>query len=170
MWTVGLDEILREFYAPKFDPKGQWSSALVVFMPNIGRTPHLEVLASWGAGYNYADDCDGNSLRESWAQVLQDDGFTEGLYVIEASWTGSSEDTDFEIMEIRPLNQEEKDCVSDNSDFSSVEKLWRLPWSHVPCIHCGKGYAEHVESRALCPVQKPPEEMTLLQTSTFVKK
>lgn len=164
MWKDELDKIFEETYAPKYDPKGQVSLALVVFMPNNFGS-HLEVLASWGAGYDYADDCDGNSLRESWAQTLLENGFMDGLYVIEAAWNGGGEDSDFEVLEIRSLNQEEKNCISNHSEFHSVEGLWSLLWSLVPCAHCGEGYVAHRDRRAsqFSALRCDPEKLPVLE-------
>lgn len=135
-------------FTPSYD--GGPSLALVIFVR--GSSPdrsHVEVLTSMGHGmYCAQDNCD---LNASWAaQELYEDDCQDGLYVLECRWHGSGEDQEFLVDVVRPLNDEERECVRANRSTAAIVHAWLPAWAEVPCLFCGRAGEEHCGHTLTC--------------------
>lgn len=149
---VSIETFSNGRYTPSADPQG--SLVLVAFLRRGSESePYVEVLASFGAGYEWAVDGDRQTTWRAFAEALDDE--PDGLYVLGCGWTGSGEDSDFVVFDSAVPTDEERAFISANSDFSGIKHHWAARWAGVPCSECEKPVEDHVGFEFACPSATP---------------
>lgn len=144
-------------YHPNGDPNGV-AKALVTYMkPSPDSRAYVEVLTSLGAAFDWAMDGDRNAILQQLAECLDDGETPDGLYVLTCRWIGSGEDTEFDVTDAQPPSNEERQWITENSDFQAIVHHWALEWDGVSCMHCPHPLKEHLGHELACPAT-PPEE------------
>lgn len=152
MNIVSIEILSRGRYTPSRDPQG--SLVLVAFLRRGSESePYVEVLASFGAGYEWAVDGDRQTTWRAFAEALDDE--PDGLYVLGCGWEGSGEDSDFVVFDSAAPTDEERAFISANSDFSGIEHHWAARWAGVPCRECKKPVEDHAGFEFACPSATP---------------
>ena len=140
-------------YAPSRDPRGVSSKVLVVFVGASSgdplSRPLVEILTSFGAAYDWA------LTGETTAGVAQSfaryDFPGDGLYVLTCRWVGEGEDTDFEVVSIEELSDEERAQITDDGGFDAVRHVWAKDWAGVLCAGCKHALEAHTGFDLDCP-------------------
>lgn len=145
-------------YHPVADPNGV-AKALVTFMKSAPDVrPHVEVITSLGAAFDWAMDGDPGATLQQLAECLDDGETADGLYVLTCRWIGSGEDTEFDVTHAEPLSEEERHWISENNDFRAVVHFWAQEWGNdLHCMRCPHTLKEHLGHELACPAT-PPEE------------
>lgn len=139
-------------YAPKHDPNG--SLVLVLHIrAGLDSDPFCETLASFGSHIGYAFEVDQAGQEGLWAA-----GFglkPDGLYVLRCRWHGSGEDSELLVVEERPLDDEERAHIAEDSGTDAIIHAWVKEWAEVPCRCCGHVGSAHTGYDLACPKEVP---------------
>lgn len=160
--VMSLHERKTGHYRPSRDPKGAQCAVLVAHSAGPGypgsnpqvdtSDSHAEVLAWWGAAYDYAVDCDSGEAAFIVAQAVA--AQPDGLYVVPFGYDG---DDGPYAGDPRPMCDAEREYVGANSDFGQIIHAWLPAWNNVACAECKAVLLDHVlDSSGLhhvCPTE-----------------
>lgn len=142
-------------YTPERDPNGT-SRILVAFVHRgdltIADTGHLDVLTSMGVGYEMAL-LSGYDIAGTFIEDIHQQWARDGVYVVEARWSGSHEDTSYRPKLVRLLDAEERSWIGENGSFHGARVYWarHCGWGPIPCRVCHKLPEDHRGLDLECP-------------------